>query len=402
MIKAIHTADWHCRDDDLDEVKKCLTTLIKTVKKEEPDILVISGDIFDSRHVKLDSLSAKLIFDSIQEIANLVPVAIVTGTPFHDGTTVEALRYIKARYPIWVSTKPEQIYLSEGDLNSDISKLYAPAQAPIDAVISLIPPPTKQNYQSMSDIDSTNKEISDAMTAMFAGFGAKAQEFTTCPHLLGGHLSIGGAFVSDTQQLVGVDIEVSTDQLSLANATVNMLGHIHYAQQIGKNTFYAGDLYRMDTGEMEDKGFWIHEMSAAGLQKSTFIKTPTRKLYKLKYDFTDSHKDFKIPFTTEMLDRINDAIVTIVLRAFEDEVSKIDMDDLESNLAKAKSYDAPKIIRVPRENVRSEKLLKLKTLREKIIEQARLRGEKVSESTLSKADDLEFKASDEVVAGIGY
>ena len=206
--------------------------------------------------------------------------------------------------------------------------------------------------------------------------------------------------MSDTQQLIGVDIEVSTDQLGLANTTLNMLGHIHYGQKIDDKTFYSGSLYRTDFGETEDKGFWIHELSTTGLQGSAFIKTPTRKLYKLKYDFTNSQNGFRVPFTSEMLNGIKDAIVQVELKVFEDEVSKIDRDDLELHLAEAKEYSAPKIIRVPRTNIRSERLLKLRILREKLIEQARLRGEEVPESILKKADVLESMTSDEILAQV--
>lgn len=398
MIKCLHAADWHCRDDDLDEAKKCLEFLVKTAKDEQPDIIVIAGDIFNSRHVKLESESTKLVFDVIYELANLSPVAIVIGTPSHEGTTVEALKYIKARYPIWVSTVPEQIYLCEGDLNSDISKLLAQDQAPIDAVITLIPPPTKQYFQSMSSIDTTNKEISDAMTAMFAGFGAKAAEFS-CPHILGGHLSIGGAFVSNSQQLIGVDIEVSTDQLSLANATVNALGHIHYGQKIGDRTFYSGSLYRVNSGEDEEKGFWIHELSATVLQDSTFIKTPSRRFFKIKQDFTDTQDDFKVPFTPEILEKVKGAIVKIEIRVYEDDVAKIDRDGLKQNMAEAISYSI-KIDNVPRMNVRSEAILKMTRLRDKMVEQARLRGEEVPESILLKADKLESESGDDIIDGI--
>ena len=390
-MKILHSADWHCRDDDLDEVRKCLGILVKTVKDEKPDMVMMPGDVFDSRHVKLDSQSVKLILEIVQGIANLVPIAIVAGTPSHDGTTIDALRYVMAKYPVWVSTVPQQIYLMPN------GTFAANPDGPPKLAISLIPPPTKQYFQSMSDIDSTNKEIASAMSAMFGGFGSRAAEFS-CPHVLGGHLSIGGAFVSDTQQLIGVDIEVSTDQLALANAVVNMLGHIHYGQKIGDKTFYSGSLYRTDSGETEDKGFWIHELSATGLHGSTFIKTPTRKLYKLKYDFTNPQNGFRIPFTPEILNGIKDATVKIELKVFEDEVSKIDREDLELHLAEAKEHGVPKIIRVPRANVRSERLLKMRTLREKIVEQARLRGEEVPESILEKADMFESMDPDEVVA----
>ena len=395
MVKLIHSADWHCRDEDLDEVKKCLRTLGKTVKDEEVDIVVIAGDIFDSQNVKLDSKSAKLVFEVVQEIADLAPVAIVTGTKSHDGTACETLKYIRAKNQVFVSTMPEQIYLMQGGFF-----VTDPTDTLPILTISQVPTPTKQHLQSMSDINSTNKEIAAAMSGIFGGFGARAAEHH-CPHVLVGHFSVGGAFLSPAQQMLGYDIEISKDQISLAGADLVALGHIHFRQKMEPNIFYSGSIFQQDFGEVgEEKGFYFHTIDNANrLQRSQYILSPSRKLFKITHDFTNSQNGFRVPFTSEMLAGVKDAVVQAELKIFEDEVSKIDRDDLELNLAEAKEF-VVKIIRVPRTSVRSEKILKLHTLREKIIELARLRGEEVANSILKKADALESMTSDEILAQV--
>jgi len=196
-----------------------------------------------------------------------------------------------------------------------------------------------------------------------------------------------------------VDIEMSTDQLELASTSLNMLGHIHFFQKIKDNTFYSGDLFQSGFGEAgQEKGFYLHEIDDATglLNRSTLIPTPYTHLYKLTYDLTDPQTDFKLLLTQENKDKVKDSVVRVEIKAYEDEIAKIDREDIEENLTGAKSFEI-KIIRVPRENVRSEKLLNMTTLREKISEMARLRGEEVPESILKKADMLEHMESDEIV-----
>ena len=396
MLRIIHTADFHVDDKNIEEARKCLSFLVKTVKTEKPDLVAIAGDIWNSENVKLDSLSAKLVFRIVTELADVAPVFCITGTKSHDGTASEALRYIYAKNQVFVSTMPEQIYLMhDKSFTTDTTDLL-----PI-LIISSIPTPTKQYFQSApgADIDSTNKEIATTMSAILGGFGAKVQKHD-CSHVLIGHFSIGGAFVADNQQLLGVDIELSTDQLDLASTSLNMLGHIHYAQCLGdKKTFYSGDIFQSDFGEVgQEKGFYLHEIDDATglLSKSTFIPTPYTHLYKLTYDLTDPQTDFKLPFTQENKDNVKDAVVKVEIKVYEDEVTKIDREGLERNLSEAKSHDI-KIIRCPRENVRSENILKLTKLREKLTEMARLKNEEVPESILTKADMLESMEGDEIV-----
>jgi len=393
MIKILHTGDIHARNDDLEEIKRCLAMVVETSEMELPHLIVIAGDTFDSRDIKLDSPAARLIFEVVGKLGGYGSVLIVLGTPSHDGRAAEALRYVKAKYPVWVSTMPEMVFLNQDGFLVD--RCIAPR-----LVISVVPQPTKQYFQSASDIESSDREIAGAMAGIFGGFGARAAEWN-CPHVLVGHFSVGGALLSETQHMLGYDIEMARQHIELANCDLVMLGHIHYPQRMGNRIFYCGSIYRRDFGETEDKGFWLHLLNAHGLQESAFIKTPTRKLYRVQRDFSANQNGFRVDLTPEMLEQIEGAVVRVELKVFEDEVEKIDQEGLKKMLQEAGATDWNlRITRVPRSNVRSENILKLQRLRDKVLESARLKGEEVPESILAKADLLEEGTPEEVVASV--
>ena len=254
-MRVLHCGDIHCRDKNIDEIDECLKFLCK--KAQEVDLVVIAGDIFDSRDIKLDSKSAKLVIKTVSELADICPVAIVLGTASHDGTAAEVLRYARGKHFVHVSSVPEQIYLKQGELYParGIESIKP------TAVLTLIPQATKQFF-NQGDIQASNEGISQALNGLFMGFGAQASE-CTCPHLLVYHGLISGAKLSNSQTLTGMDIEVSTDQLNLANPTITLCGHIHLPQELPNNVFYSGSIYPNNYGEIHDHGFYIHEIEAA-------------------------------------------------------------------------------------------------------------------------------------------
>lgn len=241
-MKCLHLGDIHARDKDIDEVKKCLGFVLEAAKDEKVDCIINGGDTFDSKDIKLDSLSARLIVKTISEMADICPLFIVKGTESHDGMTPEILAYAKGKHKIHVATMPMQIKSLDPDI-----------------VVSLLPQPTKQFFQTGSDIATSNEEIGKAMSGLLAGFGAQAADYK-CPHILVYHGSISGARLSNSQVLTGMDIEVSVDQLKLSNADLILCDHIHLPQELSDNIFYSGSLYANNWGENHKHGFYIHEI----------------------------------------------------------------------------------------------------------------------------------------------
>ena len=141
-MKILQTSDWHVRDRDIEEIEKCLNKVVETASEETIDLVILAGDTFDSQDIKLDSLSAKLVVKTISELANICPVAIVLGTPSHDGKAVEILQFVKGNYPVHVAARPQQIALWKNiftEVFDGVSKL----ESNPDAILTLIPTPTK-------------------------------------------------------------------------------------------------------------------------------------------------------------------------------------------------------------------------------------------------------------------
>ena len=87
-MKIIHTADWHLGNnfhghDRTNEHRHFLNWLLHTLDKQQPDALLIAGDVFDSSNPS--AAAEELLFDFLLKATTLVPglqVVITAGN--HD------------------------------------------------------------------------------------------------------------------------------------------------------------------------------------------------------------------------------------------------------------------------------------------------------------------------------
>ena len=96
-MKILHTADWHLgtfrspvkdgvnlRSED---TKRCLDELIKAAKEEQPDFVLISGDVFHTERPVADKCCEEIVTatEYIRELAAVSEhVVVMRGTPIHD------------------------------------------------------------------------------------------------------------------------------------------------------------------------------------------------------------------------------------------------------------------------------------------------------------------------------
>jgi DNA repair exonuclease SbcCD nuclease subunit len=402
-MKILHTADWHA-DANPKEFKNVSGFLIEKAREEEPDLIIIAGDVFDSRDIKLDSEACKEVFKVVHELAGTAPVAIITGTPRHEGTATESIRFASAfEHNITVSVNPRQFYLHRRkikplDLIGEDVHFGLREKNP-DAIISMIPTPTKQFMQGTDD------EISQALTPIFAGFGATASDFD-CPHILVYHGTIAGATLANGQDMTGRDISISKDQIALGNFDLVCCGHIHLPQEIKPNIFYSGSLGALNFGEDHNHGFYLHEIEKnrpsiePSYKKycvcSSFMKTPSRKLIKLESDFTrDDGINVLYPIAP---DEIKNGSIKVTLKAWQDDANPmLNKEKIEEYYKSAGAAEVKvDIKRMPREVVRSEQVTQLESLVDKIKEQAKIKAESLPEGIIEIAADLETLSDEEI------
>lgn len=403
-MKILHTADFHVRDKDIDECRKVLSHLCTYALEEDPDLIVIAGDMTDRNDIKFDSQTARLVMETVSYLSMAAPVLVLTGTRFHDGNIPDLMQEIRSHCPVYVSNRPEQILVG-----SDFQRLEDMGGC-IDGklLISTMPAPTKQFFDSMEGIEATDQAIGEAMSAIFAQFGETAARINL-PHVLVGHWQVGGAYISETQQLIGRDIEVSVDRILSARPSLACLGHIHKAQRIGRHPiFYSGSTYRKDFGELNAKGFYIHELGEAGLVDSEFVELPSRKLIKVEHDYTktpDSDIDFELgPLAGKYADEdIKDAHVRVEFKVWQDQRDRIDKTYYQRVLMMSGAADAEiQVVTVPRQNVRASRVLESEKLRDKVRARAEIVGDEVPESVLQKCDAIEAEPREAIIQKIKH
>ncbi len=391
-MKILHLADEHVRDRDIDEIAVCLKFIVETAKTEKPDLIVSAGDLFDSQDIKMGSLSARLAAGFIANLANIAPVALIIGTPSHDGKAPEILRFARGKYPIIVATTPQQIYLEEGGLFDRPAGGKTP-----EAVITLIPQPTKQFFQTKAGIEAGDAEIGQAMSGLFAGFGAQAAAYPGVPHILVGHWNVNGCRLAGGQIRTGMDIEVSVDQMNMGGFTLGCLGHIHKAQTLGEKYFYSGPIYSTKIDEEGPMGFWIHNVVPEDCPIASghkFIETPCKRTVRIQDDLTVKSSDPSNAFTAN----VSGVSVRYEISIYQDEAGEVDKEKLKSEFLSRGAVDVDiRINAVPRVNVRSESVLAAETLRDKLSMRAKLAGEEIDPIVLDMADVLEVTPTEDLL-----
>lgn len=407
-MKLIHTADWHI-DANLTEAGNCLQFLVDQANEIQPDLTVISGDMFNSADVRLDSEAARLAMRTVTALKDYSKhgVVILIGTPSHDGLAAKIFNGIPK---VMVEDKPRSIIfdtIDEGYKNF---------------VVSCLPQPTKQYLESVieGDIEDLNQAMSVKLTAICSGFAAAHANHPDGPHICLGHFSVKGAMISPTQQMMGYDIELSTFQLNSAHPTLWCLGHIHRSQEVAPGILYSGSLYRVDFGERESiPGFWVHNIISAqqtadkappdpenlgigqaGLKwlhdvQSVFHETPASSMSKKGYDVTGGLDDPDEIYNdkVEIADKMQ-----VEIKCYADQIDVLDYHIIKENLIARGAKEVDVIVqRIPRPNIRSAKILAVENLRDKLIARAELTDDEVKPGVLEKADLIETMTAEAVL-----
>lgn len=399
-MKIGHFADLHSQEKGYDEIAKCAGFIVERIEEEKPDLIVFSGDASHFRDIRMESRAARLIVETFSRLADIAPVAIVQGTASHDGRVPEILSMVHGFHEIHVASKPEQAYLMrDGSFSTEIPE---PPFEP-KAVISCLPTPTKEWWSrgNGGSITQTDMEISSALSAILAGFGGQAAQFPGIPHLFVFHGTARGAKLCNGAQMIGREIEIGFDQIELVRCDIGMFGHIHLPQEPFPGIFYAGSVYAVDIGEAATAhGFWMHELKD-GERESVFHVTPTKKISRIESDFTGAESG-EIAFFELLPDSYKDESVRVEIKVWQDEAAQISKEEISEMYRKAGAQEVDvRIIRVPRETVRSTEVTKAHGLPEKITILARTRGEEVPEGVLELAADLESLPAETVLERVG-
>jgi DNA repair protein SbcD/Mre11 len=253
-MKILHTADWHIgkqlhRYGLDDDHALFLDWLAQLIQERQIDLLLVSGDVFDTANPSNASLAqyygflkqligtgcqvvvtggnhdAPGVLNAPRELLRLLDVKVVGCT---SGNLSDELLHVQAtRGELVVGAVP---YLRESDLRRSASgQTY-------DDRVAMVRQGIRQHYQQLADL--------------------KHEQFKNLPSVVMGHLYVNGATVSESEReihVVGGEAAFSSEHFP-AGFDYTALGHIHRPQRIGNSDLvrYCGSPIMLSFSERED------------------------------------------------------------------------------------------------------------------------------------------------------
>lgn len=283
MKKVIHTADWHlgAKFDGRDrapEHEKFIAWFLDVLKEELPDLVIISGDIFDTGTPSNGAL--KLYYDFLAKVwrNDLAKNVLVVGGNHDSPTLLTAPGRVLDCLNVTV--------IGDGMPDPKDEALLFESRDGGKIAVAAVPFLRESQLRNAAPPDAPNEEkislgfkshVSAAVRAARALDGK-------APLILTGHCTLRGAYFSEKQEnepcviggVEGVTLDIFPDADYIA------LGHLHIAQAVlGKESIrYAGSPIPLSFSE-------------AGSKKSV-----------VKISFDDNGKEISLidfPFVREMV-----------------------------------------------------------------------------------------------------
>ncbi|TXS66111.1 exonuclease SbcCD subunit D [Streptomyces sp. me109] len=312
--RIFHTSDWHLgrqlgrhrRDTEVDAV---LHEIIGIADDFAPDLIVHSGDLFDTSRPGLDDL--RRAAQALRRLGAIAPVVVVAGN--HDTRNVLAfLEFIlngmdvdagqQARVRFATDARPDGLLVAhypaqDGELTLRIGAL--PYLHPNRFAYDFADPAlTTATYA-----ERLRTVQADVYRRLAAGRGARDVL------VFAAHLFVEGALPSYSERKISIADDYAAAAADLPDVAYGALGHIHKPQRVqraGYPAHYAGSPLQMDFGESGDtKSVVLAEVGPTGTPRIELVPlTSGRRLVRLEGTLEE---------IAQRAGRVNDAWVKAVV-----------------------------------------------------------------------------------------
>lgn len=294
-MKIFYSADWHIgnfKGPEKDganlrslDTKRCLEALAERAEKENPELVLVPGDIFHAGKTWSDRCCDEVV-TAMEIISRLAAAAgrvvVMRGTPNHDGEGPfkVLLKHFSGFKNVHISVKPEVIQTEYAD-------------------IAVLPGFDRGVYRAK--FPGLSKEEENEIFSQELGkivLGLRAQCRIDRPAVFMAHYTVPGCNTESGQSQILTQFEPIVPQESLDAAAYDLvaLGHIHRPQLVSgfENVYYSGSINANNfNDEGQERGFWIHHFEEGAFGRdgmvftdSEFVKTPYREFITLH--FTDA------------------------------------------------------------------------------------------------------------------
>lgn len=349
-MKVLHTADWHIgkvlhKHALKNEIQAFFLWLLDVITKEEINVLLVSGDIFDLANPS--SKDRETYYEFLSKLTGLGINIIITGGN-HDSINLldapkELLKHLSIKVIGGAKTNIEDELIEVHD-----------TQGKLALVVAAVPFLRDRDLRNIN----TDKKFKDRTEAVREGIKSHYEqladicgsEYKNIPAIAMGHLYAKGSISSESEREIQVGNAAAVES-SIFSPIFDYvaLGHIHRPQVIGKNEMirYSGSPIALSFSEKEDsKSIVIVDIKTKGnldvkvlsVPKQREIKKFKGSLLQVEDKLKEYNPDYPLPsfveieineetYSSEMIAKMEDLIASFAeIDQFKILKSKINFD----------------------------------------------------------------------------
>lgn len=244
-MRILHTADWHLgarlvERDRLPEHAAFLDWLIDTLRTEQIDALLVSGDIFDAANPPQDAVA--LYFDFLKRLADLKTVkAVITGGNHDSASHLNAPRELLRRFEV-------HVFGHAGDNVVDLG----------GAVVAAVPFLRERDLREATSgetMAAVHEQVRAAIRSHYTALLAACRAIANGrPIIAMGHLTVLGATTSDSERDIHIGNLGAVGADLFAGFDYTALGHLHRPQKVAgiDHIHYSGSPIPLSFSEAAD------------------------------------------------------------------------------------------------------------------------------------------------------
>lgn len=261
-MKIVHTSDWHAgriwkNINRLDELEACLDHLATFIEGEQVDLLLVTGDVFDSGAPS--ARAERMVFRFFKRIGESGTQTVSIAGNHDSAERFEAWGALTELVNVWAIGRPKP--------PRDGGVLAIETRCGETAVVAAVPFASQRRLVSALEL-AEGEDVAMANYASRMGDIVRllCQSFRPdAVNLLCLHTHLEGAIKSGSERQVHLGDDWAAMPADLpSSAHYIALGHIHRPQQVPAPSpaYYAGSPLQLDFGESgEEKSFRVIEVS---------------------------------------------------------------------------------------------------------------------------------------------
>ena len=330
-VNILHTSDWHLGQSFKNRSREAehqgfLSWLLQVIEKQDIDVLIVAGDIFDTSNPP--NYALKMYHNFLADIikTHCKDIIIVAGN--HDSiSTLEVSKDLLKSLNVHVVASGE---------NQEEGIVQILKDDKLKAIVCAVPylrdRVLRNANESKSSIEVEN-ELREGMKTYYKSIYKKAKEISgEVPVIATGHFTTTGASISpDSERDIYIGKLQNIDSDMLRGFDYVAMGHIHKPQKISQqNTLrYSGSPIPLSFSEANNqKSVVLVKFVDAEVKVDTLDIPLFKKLYRLHGNFEEIQTKIEA-----IADLVNPPFVEILLK--DSEILNYDINDFiyQSNQA---------------------------------------------------------------------